>query len=94
MTTLDIYVEPNAGQNKISGKRYDRLKVLVSVGPEDNKANERAIKVISEELDIPKSYISIKHGTTSREKTLSISNYSREQLDRHLKAAGFSDDDE
>lgn len=72
---LYLKVSPGASQNKI-GKlmngEQQRLKIYVTAAPEDGKANESIIKLLSEKLSIPKSLFTITKGLTSSEKMISI----------------------
>lgn len=47
-------------------------KIYVTTVPEDGKANEAVIKLLSKALDIAKSNLTITHGHTSRHKTIKI----------------------
>lgn len=70
---LKVRVTPRADRNAVVGWRSslkDELLVRVCAAPDDGKANQAVIKILSSSLGIPKSSISISHGHTSREKTL------------------------
>lgn len=47
-------------------------KIYVNAPPEDGKANEAVIKLLSKALGVAKSSLTITHGHTSREKTIKI----------------------
>lgn len=72
---LEIKVTPNANSDKIvivkDSEGY-QVKVYVTVNPEDDKANNRVIKLLAKELKIPKSKIRIIKGMKSRNKTIEI----------------------
>lgn len=73
---LKIKVIPKAKIEKIKEeiKADDSIiyKVYVNAPPEDGKANEAVIKLLSKELGISKSSFTIMHGHTTREKTILI----------------------
>lgn len=53
-------------------KDGDPLRVYVTQPPEDGRANDAVIKLLSEHLKIPKSKIKIIKGEKSREKIIEI----------------------
>lgn len=50
------------------------MQISVTTIPENNKANNAIIEIISDEFDVPKSKISIFAGLKSRNKTVCIEN--------------------
>lgn len=74
---LIVHLTPKASHTKIEGWAVDEkgqkiLRVKVSAVPEDGKANEALIKLLSKTLHIPQSRISLMRGMTSRIKQLEI----------------------
>lgn len=72
---FEIKVIPNANSNKIiiiEDELAYQIKIYVTVTPEDNKANNQVIKLLSKELKIPKSKINIIKGMKSKNKTIVI----------------------
>lgn len=74
---LLVYLTPNASHTKIEGwtedeKGQKRLRVKVTSVPENGKANQALIKLLSQQLHIPQSRISLRRGPTSRLKHLEI----------------------
>ncbi len=74
---LIVHLTPKSSHNKIDGWAVDAenqkiLRVRVTTVPEDGKANEALIKLLSKALHISKSRISIIRGATSRIKHLEI----------------------
>ena len=57
----------------------DFLKVKVTAQPIDNKANKALVEFLAKQFKIPKSYIEIIKGNTSKEKTILISNINETQ---------------
>jgi uncharacterized protein (TIGR00251 family) len=68
---IHVKVQPRSSKKGIEIME-GRLKVWLSSPPVENKANEELIEVISKELGIKKTMISIIKGLTSREKVLLI----------------------
>ena len=70
-----IRVQPNASHNKIhniveTAEREKRLKISVTATPENGKANQAVIKLLSKQWKISKSQISVISGQTARNKTV------------------------
>ena len=74
---FSVLLTPNAKKESINeiitdDKDNKLLKVSVHAKPEDNKANEALIKLLSKTLHIPKSKVIIKRGHKSRIKTIHL----------------------
>jgi uncharacterized protein (TIGR00251 family) len=67
-----VKVKPNAKRNSIEESADGSLIVHLKSPPVDGKANEELIKLLAEKFDVPKSYIRIKSGATSRQKLVEI----------------------
>ena len=67
-----VKVKPNSKQQKIEEQPDGSLSVHLKSPPVDGKANEELIKLLSEKFDVPKSYIRIKSGLSSRQKLVEI----------------------
>ena len=74
--TLSVRVTPKASANRIRIEERDgddqRVRVDVTVAPEDGKANKQVIKLLAKELRMPKSALTIKHGFTNRDKIIAF----------------------
>lgn len=68
---LEIKVIPNASKNELI-KTETGYKARIQSAPVDDKANEALIKMLAKKFNIPKSYVSIIKGRTSRNKLISI----------------------
>lgn len=69
---LKIRVNPDSKKESVERKNKETLVVSVKVPAKRNLANERALELISQELNIPKKEIRIISGHHSRSKLLSI----------------------
>jgi uncharacterized protein (TIGR00251 family) len=56
----------------IAGPRGPALKIAVAAPPADGRANARLIEILAKALDVPKSAVSIRSGTASRDKTIFV----------------------
>lgn len=66
-----IKIVPNASKNDLIIED-EFIKVKVTAQPIENKANKALIEFISKQFKIPKTFIEIVKGDTSKEKTLLI----------------------
>lgn len=71
MLKISVEVKPNSKRPRIE-KRDTVYLAWVDAPPTQGKANQRLIELLSEEFGIPKSRISIRKGSRSRIKTVTI----------------------
>lgn len=71
-TLLQLYIQPGASSNQLSGTHGDRLKVKIKAAPRDGEANEGLIDYFAEILKIPKAKIFLIRGESSRQKDLLV----------------------
>ena len=69
---LTVRVIPRAARSAIAGTRDDALLVRLCAPPVDGAANDELIRLLAEELDIPKRHIEIITGHRSRTKRVRI----------------------
>lgn len=77
---LKIKVTPQAKKNEVLLTQEGLIHVKVTAPPEDNKANQAVIALLSETLEISKSCLEVVKGHSSRRKTLLISHASLESV--------------
>ena len=68
---FNVRVTPHAKQNKVV-ENGDVLRVYTTVAPENGRANDAVIKLLSEYWDISKSKIKILRGLTGRDKIVVV----------------------
>jgi uncharacterized protein (TIGR00251 family) len=69
---LSVYVQPNARTTGVVGMHGQELKVRVTAPAADNKANEAVIRFFAQALAVPPGSVYVRHGGTSRRKTLEV----------------------
>ncbi len=73
---LTVHVKPRAKRNAVSSwLDADTVKIDVTAVPEGGKANEAVIDVLAEELNVPKSAITIVRGATARMKHVRVAGW-------------------
>ncbi|AWI84480.1 hypothetical protein CEW88_12780 [Alloyangia pacifica] len=70
-TVLELRVTPKASRNEIR-EEEGQIRVYVTTVPENGKANEAVIKLLSKALGVPKSRLTLIRGATSRDKAFRV----------------------
>ncbi len=68
---ISVKVKPNSKTEKIE-KTGDLLVIYVKEPPQENKANQAVINLLSDYFKVPKSQIFILKGTKSKQKIIEI----------------------
>ena len=71
-TRLVVHVVPRAKRTEVVGRHGDALKIKLKAPPVDGAANAELVRFVAEQLDIPRSAVTITAGHTARRKTLEI----------------------
>ncbi len=72
MTIINVKVKTNSSKQEVESFGGGRYLVYLKSAPENNKANEELIKILSKELGVPPQSIKIKFGQTSDKKLIEI----------------------
>jgi uncharacterized protein len=72
MKTLRVKVKPNAKRQQIQTAEDGSLQVSLTSPPVQGRANAELIKLLAEEFQVPRSYIQIKSGLSSKQKIVEI----------------------
>lgn len=65
-----LYIQPRASRNKIIGLQGEELKVALTAPPVDGAANKACCLFMAKRCSMPRSYVKITSGETSRHKRL------------------------
>lgn len=79
--TIDIYVQPGAKINAISGIHDSKPKLKIAAEPTDGKANKEVVKFFAKLLKLPQKEIEIINGDKSRNKRIIITDISQNTQD-------------
>ena len=83
--TLEILVQPRASRARIGPMHDGRLKIAVTAPPVDGEANAAVVELLARRLGVARGDVSVVAGASSRRKTLTIANVTRQQLDALLE---------
>ena len=82
---LRLHVTPKSRADEILGLREDGvLHIRVAAAPQDGKANEAVLRLLSRALALPKGAIRLKGGAASREKWIELDGIDASELKRRL----------
>lgn len=81
---ISLRVHPNSARNEMVGITDGVWQVRVSASPVKGKANKELIVFISQLLGVGKSRIGIIRGHTTRNKVITISGLSQEDIVKRL----------
>jgi len=70
--TVQLRVQPRARRTALEHASGGALKAAVTAPPEDGKANDAVVALLSQAWRLPKSTFEIVRGGTAREKTLMV----------------------
>lgn len=82
---FDIHVNPHASRAAIAGIADGVLKVKVTAPPVEGAANAACIGLISKELHLRKSQMTIAAGAHGRKKTILVGDISRADLEQRIR---------
>lgn len=80
-------MKPRSSRRGVLGCRDGILEVAVHSPPEGGKANQELIEVLSKELGVPKSELSLQSGEKSRSKVVSVTGLGDGELQEKLGGA-------
>jgi len=81
-----LLVHPNAARNEVSGFSEGVLRVKIAAPPTRGRANKELTAFLSQLLSVGKSSIKIIRGHTSRNKLITISGLSQEEVRQRLSS--------
>ena len=81
---ISLRVQPNSSRSEVVGFTNGILQVKVSAPPVKGKANNELIDFLSRLLEVSKSRIDIIRGHTTKDKVISVSGLSREDVMKRL----------
>ena len=83
-TRLKLRVTPGARRPGIAGRYGDGWKVRVAEPPEDGRANDAVLRLVSDALGVSAELVS---GFASRDKVVAVDGITAENAERLLSAA-------
>jgi uncharacterized protein (TIGR00251 family) len=86
-TRVRLRVSPGARRTELVGRHGEAWKVRVAATPEQGRANEAVLDLLSRELELPRRSLSIVSGHTARDKVVLLEGIDPAESDRRLEGA-------
>jgi uncharacterized protein len=86
-TRLRLRVSPGSRKNELAGRYGDGWKVRVSAPPEDGRANDAVLELLSERVGLPRRSLAIVSGRASRNKVVEMTGIDREEAERRMETS-------
>ena len=82
---ISVRVIPRSSRNSLEWEQ-GVLKARLTAPPVDGAANEALVALLAKLLEQPKRSITIVHGASGRQKTVSIEGMTLQEVERKIKA--------
>jgi uncharacterized protein YggU (UPF0235/DUF167 family) len=86
-TQVRLRVSPRATGAAVVGRHGDAWKVRVASAPERGKANDAVLSLLADALDVPEARLELVRGRTARDKVVTVSGLSEDEVERRLVVA-------
>ena len=80
-----VKVHPRAKKNAITGQVGDALKVSLTTPPVEGRANEACVEFFAKLLKVPRSFVTIASGLSSRNKVIRVVGVTAQQVRERLQ---------
>jgi uncharacterized protein (TIGR00251 family) len=84
---LTLRVSPGAARSAVVGRHGAGWKVRVAAPPEDGKANDAVVRLLSDTLALPARDVQIVSGRSSRDKIIALEGMQPAEIERRLAEA-------
>jgi uncharacterized protein len=90
-TRVRLRVSPGAGRAQVVGRHGDAWKVRVTAAPEQGRANDAVLRLLSEVLAVPRDALVLVSGHGARDKIVELTGLGPTLVERRLMSASTSD---
>ena len=89
-TRLRLRVSPGArgSRHGVVGRYGEGWKLRVAAVPEGGRANEAVLRLLADELDLPRPSLALVAGHSGRDKLVELTGIDARETERRLAAAG------
>mgnify|MGYP001818269120 CR=1 FL=1 len=84
--TFSVRVVPRASRNKIAGIHDRAVRIRLTAPPVEGAANEALVSFLSTVLRVAKRHVELVSGQKARDKVVSVSGLSVEEVDARLRS--------
>lgn len=86
-TRLQLRVSPGAARAEVVGRHGSAWKARVTAAPENGRANDAVVELLSDTLDLPRRDVAVVSGHSARSKVVSLEGIDEAELQRRLDVA-------
>ena len=89
-TRLRLRVSPSArgSRHGVIGRHGDAWKLRVAAPPEGGKANEAVLRLLADELELPRASLMLVSGHSARDKVVALTGIDAQEIERRLERSG------
>ena len=84
---LHVHVQPGAGRSAVVGRHGESLKIRVAAPPVEGRANDAAVALVAEALEVDSRDVELVSGARSRVKRFRIRGLTAEEIEVQLRLA-------
>jgi uncharacterized protein len=84
---LHVHVQPGAGRSAVVGRHGESLKIRVAAPPVEERANDAAVALLVEALEVHSRDVELVSGARSRVKRFRIQGLTAEEVEVQLRLA-------
>ncbi|MGH8984016.1 MAG: DUF167 domain-containing protein [Acidimicrobiia bacterium] len=82
---VHVHVQPGAGRSAVVGRHGESLKIRVAAPPVEGRANDAAIALLAEAMEVPARDVTLASGERSRVKRFRIQGVTAEEVEVQLR---------
>ena len=86
-TRLRLRVAPGARRPGVVGRHGDAWKLRIAAPPEDGRANDAVVRLLSETLHVPREAVTLVSGHGGRDKIVELAGLAPSKIERLLASA-------
>ncbi len=84
---VHVHVQPGAGRGAVVGRHGESLKIRVAAPPVEGRANDAAVALLAEALEVHARDVQLVSGAKSRLKRFRIQGLTAEEVEVQLRLA-------
>lgn len=85
---IRIHVQPRAARSEAVGIHGEAIKIRLAAPPVEGAANDELVRFLAAQLKVPARQVSLDSGAASRQKTVTITGVTVEQVTGALLGSG------
>jgi uncharacterized protein YggU (UPF0235/DUF167 family) len=87
-TRLRLRVSPGARRSEVVGRHGEAWKLRVAAAPEGGRANDAVVRLLADQLDLPRRSVTLVSGHTGTNKIVELAGIDAAEAERRLARTG------